>query len=126
VGKTDIGTNIQLLKDFLDKKPVRAVLSLLTHKCPKDGKSFLETSLELISGVRKDACFLCSHVATPLVRWALSMSCKHLDTSLDQLKETLKESHWRRGIASVMKALGSPSRLARPYWSYGITHGPAT
>ena len=105
MGKTDLGTNIQMLKDFLDKRPVRTVLSLLTHKCPKDGKSFLETSLELISGVRKDACFLCSHVATPLVRWALSMSCRHLDTSLDQLKETLKESHWRRGIASVMKGI---------------------
>ena len=41
----ELGTNIQMLKSFLDRKPVRAILSLMTHKCPKDHKSFLETAL---------------------------------------------------------------------------------
>ena len=103
--KTDIGVNIQMLKGFLDRRPIRTLLGLLTHRCPKDGKSLLETSLELISGVRENACFVCSHIATPLVRWALSMSCRHLEISMGQLRETLKMSHWRRGITSVMKGI---------------------
>ena len=101
----ELGTNIQMLKSFLDRKPVRAILSLMTHACPKDRKSFLETALELISGVREEACFLCTHVATPLVRWALSTSCRHLNTDLKKLKETLKLSYWRRGIVSVLKGI---------------------
>ncbi len=102
---TETSINIQMLKNILDRKPIRALLGLMAHKCPKDHESFLETALELISGAREKACPICTHVATPLVRWALSVSCRHLNTSLDKLKETLKEPYWRRGIASVIKGI---------------------
>jgi len=102
---SSLTTNIQVLKDFLDRRPMRALLGLLSRRCKKDGGSFLENALEVISGVREHACFICSHVATPLVRWALSVSAKRLELTDEQLLSTLREAHWRRGIASVLKGI---------------------
>ena len=98
-------TNIRVLRDFLDKKPMRLLLGLLTRRCERDGGSFLDNALELISGVRDHACFICSHVATPLVRWALSISAKRLEVTDEQLVDTLRQAHWRRGVASVLKGI---------------------
>ena len=102
---SSLTTNIQFLKDFLDKRPLRALLSLLTKRCRRDGRSFLENALEIISGVRSHACFICSHVATPLVRWALSVSARQLEVTDEQLVDTLRQAHWRRGVASVLKGI---------------------
>jgi len=112
--KPTLSANIQMLKGFLDRRAVRTLLRLLTRRCPRDGKSHLETALELFSGVREKACFICSHVATPLVRWALLTSGRHLDLTEDQMKETLKQAHWRRGIASVIKGIAKFG-LRRPF-----------
>ncbi len=100
-----ITANIQMLKEFLDRRLIRTALGLLARRCPRDGKSFLETSMELMVGARDHACFICSHVATPLVRLAFEFIRRQLGVSEEQLVDTLRQAHWRRGIASVMRGI---------------------
>ncbi|RLF15027.1 MAG: radical SAM/SPASM domain-containing protein [Thermoprotei archaeon] len=101
----DTAQAVQALKFYIDNRLVRFILKRFISKCERDGKSRLEVALELFSGVRDDACFICKHVAHPLVSRIIARSGGALGASEEAMKEKFKDPYWRRGLVSVIKGI---------------------
>ncbi|MHA1208547.1 MAG: radical SAM protein [Candidatus Freyarchaeota archaeon] len=77
----------------------------MTQKCKKDGKSRLNVALELFSGLRDRACFTCSHIALPIVRWAVSKGGTAFGVSEEELKTRFSDPYWCTGLVDVVKGI---------------------
>ncbi|MBS7250079.1 MAG: radical SAM protein [Candidatus Freyarchaeota archaeon] len=96
---------MEVLKSTIDNRFVRFLLRRLTHKCRIDGKSSLNIALELFSGAREKACFTCSHITLPIVRWAISKGGAAFGVSEEDLKTRFKDPYWRTGLVDVIKGI---------------------
>lgn len=98
-------SSVEVLKSTIDNTFVRFLLRQLTRKCKKDGKSRLGVALELFSGVREKGCFMCSHVALPIVRWAISRGGEAFGVKGEDLKNRFKDPYWCTGLVDVIKGV---------------------
>ncbi|MFQ6125582.1 MAG: radical SAM protein [Candidatus Heimdallarchaeota archaeon] len=94
------------LKSTIDRPIIRAILKLFSGKCDKDRKTHLEVALEqYVEEGRGQACFLCSHIVSPLLQWVLRKGSTAFGVSEAQLKERFKNPYARRGLASVIRGI---------------------
>jgi radical SAM protein with 4Fe4S-binding SPASM domain len=114
MGVSDLKSSAQMLKSTIDNRLVRFVLRQLVRRCKRDGESRLGVALELFSGVRENACFLCSHVALPLVRWTVGRGGGAFGVSEDVLKSRFKDRYWRTGLVDVIKGIAKYG-VRRPF-----------
>ncbi|MHA1595231.1 MAG: radical SAM protein [Candidatus Baldrarchaeia archaeon] len=98
-------SSLEVLKSTIDRRLVRFILRKLSGRCSKDEKSRLEVALELYTGVRDKACWTCTHIVAPIVRWAVSRGGKAFGVSDEQLKERFKDVYWRRGLVNVIRGI---------------------
>jgi len=102
------------LKSTIDRPLVRTILKLFSGKCEKDRKTFLEVALEQFVEGEGHACFLCSHLVSPLLQWVLRKGCTAFGVSETQLKLRFKNPSARRGLASVIRGI-SKYGTRRPF-----------
>ncbi|MFB0562201.1 MAG: radical SAM protein [Candidatus Lokiarchaeia archaeon] len=102
---SSITSSIEVLKSTIDNRFVRFLLRKLIQKCKKDGKSRLSVALEVFSGTREKACFMCSHIARPIVRWAIGKGGEAFGISKEDLKNKFKDSYWCTGLVDVIKGI---------------------
>lgn len=98
-------SSVGLLKHTLDSRAIRGILSLLSGRCERDGESRLEVALELLTGAREEACWVCRHLAKPAVEWAVKAGSKAFGSEFSEVVEAFKEPYWRRGLVSVLKGI---------------------
>jgi len=80
------------------------VLRQLTGYCHKDHENRMEIALELYLGIRKNACNTCK-LSSKIVSYVVKKGAKTFGVSEEQLKETMMDSYWRRGLISVLKGI---------------------
>jgi radical SAM protein with 4Fe4S-binding SPASM domain len=102
--KVDTSGSVQLFKVFVDNPLTRRLLNNLITYCSKDEGSRLEIALELITGVRSEACVRC-RLAEKMLVPILKTSSSGLGASYEQVKERFKESYWRKGLVNVLKGI---------------------
>ncbi|WXG39754.1 MAG: radical SAM protein [Candidatus Freyarchaeum deiterrae] len=100
-----ITSSVEVLKSTIDNRFVRFLLRRLTSKCEKDGKSRLGVALELFSGAREKGCFTCSHLALPIVRWAIGRGGSAFGVSGEDMKNRFKDPYWCTGLIDVIKGI---------------------
>ena len=97
-------STIQIFKSISDNMLMRRLLQSLCDFCERNKGNRLEIALELYVGVRKKACIKCifaKQILAPIIR----VASKTFGANDAQLKETFKDSYWRRGLASVIKGI---------------------
>ena len=97
--------SIELLKSTLDRRLIRYLLKKFSSRCSKDGKSRVEVALELFVGARNSACWSCSHIVYPIVKWTLIKGSSSLGLSEEELKKRFMDPYWRRGLANVISGI---------------------
>lgn len=95
-------SSIEVLKSTLDNRLVRFMLKRFAGKCEKDGARRLKVALELFTGVRKRACYMCSHVVRPLVEWAIMKGEEAFGVSEDELRRRFSDAYWCTGLTNVV------------------------
>ncbi|MGC8949071.1 MAG: radical SAM protein [Thermoprotei archaeon] len=103
-GSNSMVNAIESFKGIVDNPLSKYLLRYLTGYCEKDHENRLEVALELYLGIRKDACFSCRS-ASKVVSYIVKKGAKSFGVSEDQLKSTMKDSYWRRGLISVLKGI---------------------
>ncbi|MEM2046844.1 MAG: radical SAM protein [Candidatus Jordarchaeales archaeon] len=78
------------------------MLKRFTGKCEKDGARRLKVALELFAGIRRRACYMCSHVVRPLVEWAIVKGGEAFGVSEDELKRRFSDAYWCTGLTNVV------------------------
>ena len=98
----------------MDRGVVRGILRAVSGRCKKDGKNRIEVALELFVGERESACWMCSHIVYPLVRWTVKVGGASFGVSEEALKERFKDPYWRRGLANVVRGIAKHG-VRRPF-----------
>ncbi|MEM1718009.1 MAG: radical SAM protein [Thermosphaera sp.] len=70
--------------------------------CEKDGARRLRVALELFSGVRRSACYTCSHLVRPIVEWAIKKGGEAFGVSDDELRRRFRNAYWCTGLMDVI------------------------
>lgn len=96
---------IEALKYTIDKGPLRFLLKQLSGYCKRDNKNRLEVALEFYVGERTDACWTCTHIVVPVVRWVVEKGGKAFGVDEEGLKERFKDVYWRRGLVNVIRGI---------------------
>ena len=102
--KDSIKEKTQYLEFLTNRRFVRFLLRRISGYCSKDKASRIEIALELISGIRENACWSC-RIATKFVKGILSIGSKSFGTDLKTITEGLKDSIFRRALSSVVTGL---------------------
>jgi len=105
---------IETLKSTLDNRVVRFFLKKFSGRCGKDGLSRVEVALELLVGARDEACFTCSHLVKPIVKWAVFKGAKAFDLSEDDIRKAFDNVYKRRGLVNVLRGI-SKFGVKRPF-----------
>jgi len=82
----------------------RYILRQLTGYCHKDHENRMEVALELYLGIRKKACNTCK-LSSKIVSYIVRKGAETFGVSEEQLKKTMMNSYWRRGLISVLKGI---------------------
>ncbi|MHA1209056.1 MAG: radical SAM protein [Candidatus Freyarchaeota archaeon] len=119
-------SSIEILNSTINNSLVRFLLRIMSGFCKKDGKSRIETALELYTDATDSACFTCSHIVHPIVKWAVRRGAKAFDVGEEDIKEKLSDVYWRRGLADVVRGVAKfgarrpfvPSAPFLVVWNY--------
>ena len=112
--EANVVQSIEVLKSTINRKPIRYLLKKFSSKCRKDGKSRVEVALELFTNSRSKACWTCSKIVYPLVRWTLKRGGKAFGLDELKVKEKFENFYWRKGLVSVLQGI-SKFGVRRPF-----------
>lgn len=101
----DTARAAQALKFYIDNRWARWLLRRFFSKCRRDGKPRLEVSLELFSGVRQSACFICKHFTAPIISRIITRSGSALGATREAMVEKFRDPYWRKGLLSVISGI---------------------
>lgn len=105
VRKASTAKTIEILKYTIDRKPLRFILKQFSGFCKKDNKNRLEVALELYVGERTNACWVCTHIVAPVVKWVVKKGGAAFGVGEEDLKEKFKDVYWRRGLVNVIRGI---------------------
>ena len=93
-------------KWIVESPPTKALLRRLAAWCEREEKSRLEVALEIIAGVRRpeDACIRC-RMTTGIARMVIKAGAHAFGASLEEIRERMRDPHWRRALLSVIRGL---------------------
>lgn len=102
-----IADSVGVFKALVDNRLIRTQINRLMTYCEVDRGTRLEVSLEIFAGLRseKEVCRSCRWTYR-FVNWLLGIGAKSFGASKDELRESMKNVYWRRGMAAVVKGLG--------------------
>lgn len=100
----DIGDMINTFKGIADNPLSKFFLNRTLDYCHKDGGNRLEVCLDLYLGNRKDACNSCK-VLSKFVSFIISKGSSSFGVSEDELRETMQDRYWVKGLSSVIKGI---------------------
>ncbi|MGP3667052.1 MAG: radical SAM protein [Candidatus Bathyarchaeota archaeon] len=106
--------SIEVLKSTINRKSIRYLLKKFSSKCKKDGKSRVEVALELFANKRSKACWTCSKIVYPLVRWTIKKGGEAFGLNELKIKEKFENVYWRKGLINVLQGI-SRFGVKRPF-----------
>ena len=97
-----VGTFQRLIENPISRRFLRYT----TDYCRVDGASRLEVALKIYSGILKprDACVKC-RLTSKIISKVVERGARSFGADPCEVKERLKDSYWRRALASVVKGL---------------------
>lgn len=112
---TNIVNPIGVFKALIDNKLIRSQLKNLCNYCEKDGAVRLEIALEVFVGMKNehDVCWRCRWTYK-ILNWLIGLGAKSFGTTKDEVRNVMRDTYWRRGLASVVKGL-SMFGVRRPF-----------
>lgn len=95
---------IESFKGIVDNPLSKYLLRYFTGYCHRDHENRLEVSLELYLGIRKNSCLSCKF-SSKIVSYIVKKGAESFGVNEEQLKNTMNDSYWRRGLISVLKGI---------------------
>ena len=102
----DLGDMINTFKGIADNPLSKFFLNRTLDYCQKDEGNRLEVCLDLYLGNREDACNSCK-VLSKFVSYIIHKGSSSFGVSEDELKETMQDKYWVKGLSSVIKGIAS-------------------
>lgn len=109
--KSDQG--VELLRTTIGNPIVRNMLAYFNRHCPQCSENRLDVALELYAGTRREACSRC-RLAGLSVSPVLTVGARSFGISEQELKQTLANPYWRKGLISVVKGIATFG-IKRPF-----------
>ncbi len=100
----DLGDMISTFKGIADNPVSKYFLNRTLDYCEADGANRLEVCLDLYLGNREDACKKCK-VLSKFVNYLISKGSSSFGVSEGDLKETMEDKYWIKGLSSVIKGI---------------------
>lgn len=100
----DIGDMISTFKGIADNPVSKFFLNRTLDYCDTDEGNRLEVCLDLYLGNREDACGKCKSMSK-FVSYIIKKGASSFGVSEDDLKETMRDPYWVKGLSSVIKGI---------------------
>lgn len=100
----DLGDMITTFKGIADNPVSKYFLNHTLDYCETDGASRLEVCLDLYLGNRENACRKCK-LLSKFVNYIINKGASSFGVSTDELKETMADPYWVKGLNSVIKGI---------------------
>lgn len=104
VVETPHDKKIDVFRSLAQSRWLRYLIRRFSKKCNKDNISRLEVALELIAGVRENACRTCKFTSS-IIRRVISTGAKSFGVSSDMIVEYLSDTIFRKSLCSVIRGL---------------------
>ena len=95
---------IGTFKKIADNPLAKYLLQRTLNYCEKDESTILESALNLYIGNKEKGCYKCS-LMSKIIGYLVKNGAKSFGTSEKELKETMKDEYWIKGLSSVLKGI---------------------
>jgi radical SAM protein with 4Fe4S-binding SPASM domain len=104
INELDVGDMIGTFKRIADNPLAKYLLQRTLTYCKKDESIRLESALKHYLGKKEDACYKCKFMSK-LIGYLVRKGATSFGTSESELKETMDNDYWIRGLSSVLKGI---------------------
>ncbi|HEY0196687.1 MAG TPA: radical SAM protein [Methanobacterium sp.] len=95
---------ITTFKGIADNPVSKYFLNHTLDYCQTDEANRLEVCLDLYLGNRENACRKCK-ILSKFVNYIINKGASSFGVSADELKETMEDKYWAKGLSSVIKGI---------------------
>jgi radical SAM protein with 4Fe4S-binding SPASM domain len=100
----DMENMIGLFKKLADNPVSSHLLKRTLNYCKKDNALKLESSLNYYLGKKENVCNSCK-LLSKVIGYIIEKGANSFGMSVDELKTTMNDDYWVRGLASVIKGI---------------------